>query len=206
MKAIGLSQRVVVDDGTKERRDCLDQAWGKLASELSFLPVPIPNVGVSAENFIKEQNLSGIILTGGNDIASIPNARSTAPERDTLESSLIDYCLTHRLPLFAVCRGMQMVNLHLGGRVQSIKGHVATRHIVKNIVSSQSKQVNSFHDYGMKEQDLSPSLRAIWLDEDRWVESFCHGTAPIRAIMWHPEREVQYAKQDLDEIAGLFKL
>lgn len=208
MKRIGLTQRVSIEQ-TGERRDCLDQQWSLLAGHLNFVPVPLPNLGPPPEICISELDLSGVILTGGNDLASLGTGRVPAPERDAFEMSLLDVCIARDLPVFAVCRGMQVVNVHLGGKLSLTRGHAATRHPVYSVANgvTQTRQVNSYHDYGILVQDLAKPLALTWRTEDGWAEGARHVSAKLIAQMWHPEREgPQSRTEDLREIAGLFGL
>lgn len=64
----------------------------------------------------------GFLMPGGQDInpalygeeAATGNDRYT-PKRDALEMRLLDYAYVHDVPLFAICRGMQMMNVFFGG-------------------------------------------------------------------------------------------
>jgi len=211
MKAIGLTQRVMIDATTGERRDCLDQAWAELADELGFVPVPLANRAVDGKQYITSLGLTGIILTGGNDIHSLPDAQSTALERDNFEMTLIDYCLVENIPILGVCRGMQMLNMVLGGRVQRLDGHIAKRHTVVESEfragGGRMRNVNSFHGFGIADRALAPVLKPTWRDEDGWVEGARHSQAKAEVIMWHPEREEAGQRgDDLEDMARLFGL
>src|SRR2546428_11931216 len=68
------------------------------------------------------RRLEGVVLTGGGDIdpARFGEARhaatdDVAPARDALELDLVHRALADDVPLFAICRGVQVVNVALGG-------------------------------------------------------------------------------------------
>jgi len=63
----------------------------------------------------------GLLLTGGGDVdpalygeIASPETDPPDPERDAVEAALIDEALARDLPLLGICRGMQLLNVHLG--------------------------------------------------------------------------------------------
>ena len=79
MLRVGLTQRV--DLQREERRDCLDQAWSSLLIENSMLPIPLPNHTADPGALLRELQLDGVVLTGGNDLAAVAQGPGVAPER-----------------------------------------------------------------------------------------------------------------------------
>ncbi len=188
MKRIGLTQRVEVIADYGERRDCLDQNWIKLFSDLDFMPIVLPNITQPEliTRYLDALALDGVVLTGGNDLSQTNSPRA-AIERDEFESALINYCCDNNIPVLGVCRGMQMLNLYFGGELQNVSDHVTKNHIV-NFTDGQSYSVNSYHDWGIPEHLLSKELFACGHSEDGLVEYCQHKNKPITGIMWHPER------------------
>jgi putative glutamine amidotransferase len=83
------------------------------------VPVLLPPGGESGDGL---ELLDGLILSGGGDIDPArygggPHATlyNIDHERDAFELALLAAALERRLPLFAICRGMQILNVHLGG-------------------------------------------------------------------------------------------
>src|SRR5271165_6978792 len=105
MKTVAITQRVEVVPGFGERRDCLDQAWTRFLAACGLLPVLVPNVTDVALALCERANVSGVLLTGGNDLAALGG---DAPERDAVENALLDFAEQHKLPVLGVCRGMQL--------------------------------------------------------------------------------------------------
>src|SRR5262249_59814216 len=78
--------------------------------------------------------LDGLLLSGGADMdrqryeASLhPRTGAPRPDRDTWELALLDVALERDLPVLAVCRGMQVLNVALGGDlVQHLPDEVGT--------------------------------------------------------------------------------
>ncbi|MDA1100150.1 MAG: gamma-glutamyl-gamma-aminobutyrate hydrolase family protein [Proteobacteria bacterium] len=200
MRRIGLTQRVDVIGDRGERRDGLDQRWQPLFAELGALAVPLPNGAASAQVLLEGLALDGIVLTGGNDVAAAPEAANVAPERDRLERDLITQCLARGLPLLGICRGMQMINVALGGRVERTTGHAGVDHRISVTDTSHwpdQWRVNSYHDVCVPLAGLAPSLRCLAWAENGDVEAFAHTEAMCHGIMWHPEREAPARAEDL---------
>lgn len=174
MKLIGISQRVDVVISYGERRDGLDQNWSRFIVETGGAPLPLPNIDLlNMKDYLEQLSLSGVVLTGGNDILDGVNTVSNpAPERDKFERILFEHAIENKLPILAVCRGMQYVNYLLGGQHIPINGHVATRHEINALDNNLRfpKRVNSFHGYGIKLEQLARSLKALALSDGNFVE------------------------------------
>lgn len=190
MTRVGLTQRVVEVLEYRERRDALDQRWIEVIERLGAVPVPIGNRTADTGRFVAELGLDAVILTGGNDLANQPGAQNTAPERDRLEFAILSLCVARSLPVFGVCRGLQIANVFFGGRLERIEGHVGSPHEVRRADGAElsKRVVNSFHGFGISDRGLAPELDATWHAPCGWVEGARHRDAPFEGVMWHPER------------------
>lgn len=196
MKQIGITQRVEVFPDHYERRDCLDQGWTALFERLDCDLLPIPNNHSDIVSWAKRKQLDGLVLSGGNDLAHLPSAQHIAPERDTTEQALLDWASKVMIPVLGVCRGMQMLNVWLGGKLEPVVGHVACRHLVwpcENIQLSYAElfgyyEVNSFHNWCITPSGLAVNLVPYVKASDGSIEAFMHATLPWVGVMWHPER------------------
>lgn len=189
MLRIGLTQRVDVVPAYGERRDALDQNWARLIALCGHLPLPVPNALPDPPAAIAGMGLDALVLTGGNDIAHLPGATNPAPERDATEAAAIAFARDRRLPLLAVCRGFQMLNLTMGGTVERAEGHVACRHRLDAPVGGIG-EVNSFHGWWIPAKGVAPGLSAQAHAPDGTVEAVLADGLPWIGIMWHPEREM----------------
>jgi anthranilate/para-aminobenzoate synthase component II len=182
-----ITQRVDVLPERGERRDALDQAWGDTLCGMLQSPVlihPMPNRPRDVDETIAGWRPSLIVLSGGNDIGG-------APERDATEAALLGRATADRIPVLAVCRGMQMVQHFLGGSLRRVTDHVATEHLVKAEPADAMPAellVNSFHAWGIARNALASGLETLYSHADGSVEAARHATLPWLSLMWHPER------------------
>ena len=150
---IGVTQRQVAVPGRDELRDALDVRLPALLWDLGFVPVPLANRIPDPRTYLDALALDGLVLSGGDD-------PGVTPERDRFEAAALDHAEAAALPVLAVCRGLQVLNLRAGGRLRPVDGHVATRHEVRGV--------------------LAP---------DGTVEAVRHANLPWTGVLWHPERD-----------------
>lgn len=205
MKLIGLTQRVDMVQAYAERRDALDQNWSRLLERAGFLPVPLSNaVGERrARGYLEALPLSGVILTGGNDLSQLGDARNPAPERDRFEWALLSVCLEREIPVVGICRGMQVINVFMGGALVPVEAHAGTRHAVD--WEGKSMDVGSYHDYAIRAEGMGAELEVTARCEDGTIEGFRHKSKALVGLMWHPEREDPFREEDLQFLKAVFE-
>lgn len=148
----------------------------------------------------------GLYLTGGNDVdpAMYHGAQEFSDDvdswRDHLEVELIHHFVEKKKPIFAICRGLQLLNIAFGGSLYEdisyrlhLEHPMESSHIVHVKPSSclyrmfgENFLVNSFHHQSIHR--LGDGLEAIALTEDNIVEGIVHKELPILGVQWHPER------------------
>ena len=197
MKTVAITQRVAVHPRYRERRDCLDQAWMRLLRACDLLPIPVPNLPALAAPLCEQVAVTGIVLTGGNDLAAYGG---DAPERDATEAVLFDLALARRWPVLGICRGMQIIQQRLGVALHRVSGHVTPRQIIS--IEGHEVEVNSFHEWGAF--DSRPPLDVWAVASDGVVKAVRHHETGILGMMWHPERFDPFAARDLALIRGHF--
>tara|TARA_B100001287_G_scaffold86010_1_gene71874 strand:- start:12862 stop:13506 length:645 start_codon:yes stop_codon:yes gene_type:complete len=189
---IGITQRVEFNEDYNEVRDCLDQQWTNLMCKAEIDFILLPNSIDNLESWLNKKNLSGFILTGGNDLAFLQDAKNQAPNRDETERKILEWALKNQTKVLGVCRGMQLINCFLSGGLTRIKGHAGTKHTINvlsdNFYLGDKSEVNSFHDWGIYESDLSNDLLPMASANDGTIEAIVHEKLPWMGIMWHPER------------------
>jgi putative glutamine amidotransferase len=144
------------------------------------------------------EKVNGIVLTGGNDLTV---CGGDAPERDQTETALLDFAEKKDLPVFGVCRGMQMILHHFGNRLEKVPGHVAPRQRIS--IDGQSVEVNSFHNFGAME--VAPPLMTWAIAEDGVIEAVRHVDRRVMGVMWHPERVDPFAASDVALFSRFFE-
>lgn len=209
MKRIGLTQRVVFFPDAGERRDCLDQNWARLMRVLGWAPIPLSNEVTNVSEYVQTLNLDGVLLTGGNDLASVEHAGDVAPERDRFEQELLDVCTKRVLPVLGVCRGAQFLGTYHGASINRVEQHVG-RHKLSMEQSRVTQDcthlvVNSYHNFGIRRGALGPILRAFGHADDGTIEAFEHPTLPQFGIMWHPERDAPFSEFDLSLLRTVYQ-
>lgn len=207
---IGVSQRVEVIPSYGEQRDCLDQQWFRLLESLGYAPVPIPNSLSNVEGWLESMGIEGLILSGGNDLSHLPDASNASTERDETERALLTVAQQREWPVLGVCRGLQMMNVWLGGRVTPVAGHAAVRHPVTLSQKADTcfhpyREVNSFHNWGIAPDVLAADLVPQILSPEGDIEAYKHSRLPWVGIMWHPEREAPFAEQDKQLLNRIFR-
>ena len=199
MKKIGISQRVDCISGRDECRDALDVRWAEFMWSLGFLPIILSSRIVDVDTYLNALGLEGLILSGGNDVGS-------APDRDRLETAILDYSLTNHLPVLGVCRGMHFINLYLGGGLAKCDSHVAVRHKLLGswVMDKGYTEVNSYHNLAIMPELLGKQLEVLAISNDGVIEAFAHRDFNWLGIMWHPERELPFSQIDKHVISEHF--
>ncbi len=207
MMRIGITQRLLSDDITGEIRSGLDIRWYHLFDRAGWYPVVIP-IYKGILQYLEESGLDGIIISGGNDLSIIaPSPLSRM--RDEIEMDVIDWSITNGLPLFGVCRGMQIIAEYFGSTLERVEGHVSTTHSLN--VSKEStlyrlmrslKEVNSFHRYGVT--SVNDGFIVSATSPDGVIEAFEHREYRIYGQMWHPERNEPFSNIDLNFMSSFF--
>lgn len=157
--------------------------------------------------------LDGLILAGGGDVhpdyfGDVLNGADESSidrRRDEMELALGRGALARDLPVFAICRGCQVLNVAAGGGlVQHLDGHradpsdpyfhavrVAQGSRLHTLVGAPSLQVNTYHHQGIDPVRLAPAFAPVAVDaEADWLIEAYESTAHrwLLGVQWHPER------------------
>jgi len=167
-----------------------------------------------------------LVLCGGADIEpgrygeeTLPFAGvEPTPERDALEWALLDGARDSRIPVWGVCRGLQVLNVYLGGSLWQdlpTQRPSAVDHAVSDTpdvlahplrvtapeaplgerLSRDVALVNSRHHQAVKR--LADGLVPVAESPDGLVEAFILDQPDwwVRAVQWHPENLIALAQQ-----------
>lgn len=150
--------------------------------------------------------LDGLVIAGGADVEPVRYGAGTDPrtgpparERDSWELALIDAALAAGTPLLGICRGMQLLNVALGGTlVQHLDGHtgavgVLGRHPVSPVPGTryaalvpETTSVPTYHHQCV--DVLGKNLVVSAYAPDGTVEAVeLPSPAWVLGVQWHPE-------------------
>ena len=216
-KLVAVSGTRRTDEGRE--RVTLNTAYVRALAGAGLVPLVVPPILAPEAACSALDQVQGLVLTGGEDVdparyGAAPHSRlgEVDPLRDALELALIAGARARRLPILAICRGIQIVNVALGGTLyQDLPterpGAIAhsdtrSRHglqiepgsLMHRTLGAVSATVNSRHHQAIR--DLAPPLRASAWSEDGVIEGAELGGAGdpwLLAVQWHPEDEVEGA-------------
>lgn len=198
----------------------LDQArWGVWEMPAALLPAQYPRLVQASgghavmvppddpsEAVEVVARLDALVVAGGADVepvryGAVPEPRTGPPARarDAWELALVEAALASGTPLLGICRGMQLLNVALGGTlIQHLDGHVEAvgvmgRHPVKPVpgtrYASLVPELTSVPTYHHQAVDrLGAGLTASAYAEDGTVEAVeLADPAWALGVQWHPE-------------------
>lgn len=184
------------------------------------LPVLIPLALSSDDLQALLQRLDGVLLPGGGDMEPScygghdnDKVRDIDKVRDQFELNLIRHAVDSDKPLLAICRGVQVFNVALGGSLwEDISSQMpgSIRHdykngqrdhlahevsvqpgsLLHNILNTETIRVNSMHHQGLRA--LAPDLQATAVAPDNLIEAVeIQGHRFAVGVQWHPENMLQ---------------
>jgi putative glutamine amidotransferase len=187
---------VDVNEARNERRDMLDQRWSDFLLTMDIICSPTPNNIEALKRRTTRSSPEGILLVGGNNPAAYGG---NAPERDNIDTYLLNLAIKKGIPLFGVCRGMQSLALHFGARLEPIEGHVGILHTLSGKIN---RNVNSYHT--LRVGVLPNCFEVLAQSEDGTIEAIAHREYPFLGIMWHPERCETFQEEDIKLFSNLW--
>lgn len=207
MKKIAITQRLISENEHGEIRECLDVQWGNLLSEMNMIPIVLP-INYDFKKIIEECDVDGVILSGGNDLSTLSD-NTLSVKRDHFEKEILEYSISHKIPVLGVCRGMQLIGDFFGTTFQKVMHHVGTQHVLK--INQESKyvhylnqieQVNSYHNYTIDSAIQNMLIAATTIDGD--IEAIEHLSERVLGVMWHSERNLPFVQAELNLIKAFF--
>ena len=194
----------------------VNTAYIAAIEEAGLLPlVSAPLSGTALADELLER-VDGLVLTGGEDVdprhygaERHPATEDPHVARDAWELALVSAARRRSMPVLAICRGMQLLNVALGGtliqdipsqrptvgshaqshaRIDRVHGAVIEpRSRIATAIGASTIRVNSSHHQAVDRP--APGLRVVATSEDGIIEAV-EGVAEgwwVVAVQWHPE-------------------
>jgi putative glutamine amidotransferase len=196
------------------------------------VPVHLPTTGDPAVLEALLDRLDGLLISGGNDIDPLLYGQGPRPEldqiepiRDQEEIFLFQQAMARHLPIFGICRGLQLINVAQGGSLyQDLPSQKGIHHahstaypkdhashrvdiepgsFLDQLYHKPSLQVNSFHHQGVDQ--VGDQLKVAARADDGLVEAleWADDSQWVRAVQWHPEA-LRYSDPDMDRLFSTF--
>ncbi|HEV8051270.1 MAG TPA: gamma-glutamyl-gamma-aminobutyrate hydrolase family protein [Parachlamydiaceae bacterium] len=216
---IGITSRYInmrIGESLGTHKLCLNNDYIDSITEAGGIPLILPIVLNETAIQAYASVVDGLLLTGGEDITpqlygEEPSTKltATAPDRDYFELGLIKAVLAQKKPILGICRGLQIINVSLGGtlhqdiasefantcvlhRQQSLE-HVGCHSvklsegsILQRIFDVDSLITNSFHHQSIK--TLGSGLTPTAQTSDGIIEGVEMPQEKfIIGVQWHPE-------------------
>jgi putative glutamine amidotransferase len=214
---IGITSWHYWDD--EERWETVLEGYSRAVLGAGGLPLILPVA--SAEPALIEaylETIDGLILTGGADIhpsfygqTVLERCGEIDEERDRFEMELVRAARSRDLPLLGICRGLQVVNVALGGslyqdlsyRQETDPAHQSPRerrgepaHVVAIMEGSRLAELLDVRELDVTSthhqiiRDLAPDLTVNAIAPDGVIEGVEGAGRFLLAVHWHPERMV----------------
>ncbi len=175
------------------------------------MPVVLPPVG-DAEAYL--DRLDGVCLSGGPDLDPVAYGAEdrhkelgpTEPSLDAFELALLEGALERAMPILAICRGAQALNVACGGTLyQHVPGHrqtgpateptqeieLAPRSRLARVLGARTVHVNSFHHQAIDR--VGRGLRVVARAADGTIEGV-EGPGFVVGVQWHAETLPQHLR------------
>ena len=188
----------------------------------AFAPYPDVIFYNATQAFVPMAEMDGLLLSGGADIApeflkqELPDPslieKDPDPTRDKWEFEATEQALARALPIFAICKGMQVFNVALGGTLKlDIPGHNAPSMKDDDVqelrtergATHRYQRVNSSHHQAL--ENLGDGLEVeAWSAKDDIIEQVRLRDYPFAlGVQYHPERGNIYGGLFADFVASM---
>jgi putative glutamine amidotransferase len=217
-RVVGITCGTSKEQATGVPRQILNRAYVWAVERAGGVPVILP---VTADQAVISRYLGlidGLLLTGGVDISpgaygqpDHPKLGEVDADRDATELPLITEAVAQNLPIFAICRGIQALNVALGGTLyqdlpsehpSAIEHQQRNKHMARDqfshdirieagsrlhqIVDDTEMRCNSLHHQALKE--VAPGLVVTARASDGVIEAVEHPEQRyLVAVQFHPE-------------------
>jgi gamma-glutamyl-gamma-aminobutyrate hydrolase PuuD len=204
---VGHIDPVTGDEGVALDHYMATVGYVKAVHRAGATPVILPVVDPSDVDLLLDA-VDAVVITGGRDVdpAAYGHDVDTRcgpvdPRRDASDLAVARAVVARDLPTLAVCRGIQVLNVALGGTLDqhvedhmqldryNVDAHVVTIDAASRlaaVVGTTTLGVNTLHHQVVA--TLGDGVRVVAHDEDGHVEGIEVDGAPnVLAVQWHPE-------------------
>ena len=205
----------IVSCGYINQRQFVPQTYIQAVEKSGGTPILLPCTQNEEAYLCYGRQCDGFLFCGGGDITPLLFGEELMTERggtdfrtDQFHISLMKYLLTLKLPILAICRGMQILNIALGGTIYqdiSLRWPVSMNHmqlsedrsdpchkitVIKDSILSnilgENEVVNSFHHQCIR--ILGTSLKISAVASDGIIEAIeSDQLSFVVGVQWHPE-------------------
>ncbi len=223
---IGITSSIA-PPGVSPERAVLNGAYIEAVQQAGGVPLLLPPQLHPEQLNALLDLVDGVVLSGGGDVApslytieaAHPTVGGVSSQRDTTEAAVIRRVLADQKPIFAICRGMQVLNVVLGGTlyqdIGSAIGHdiahqqtsagfgradfthtvdVRSGTLLANLVGTGSTAVNSMHHQALRA--LGSHLVVSARSHDGVIEAVeAPALGPfVLGVQWHPEELIDLSE------------
>lgn len=193
------------------------------------LPILIPNVKNMEDMSLVLDKIDGLLLSGGHDVNPRTYKERNSGKsgnfdniRDHQEIFMTEYALEKDIPILGICRGLQILNITLGGTIhQDLPSAGFPAHSMSNSLRNEPSHslkiledsplyeifkrdeiwTNSYHHQGINE--LGKGLKVAALSEEGLIEAvYLDDKKFVLAVQWHPE--MMYDHEEMNMIFKKF--
>ena len=148
----------------------------------------------------------GVVLPGGNDLDLRPfgvpdvhpREHHSPPEQDAADVTVARAALAARLPVLAICRGMQVLNVVMGGTIhqhfdETTVAHAGSPHGFDVLPGTRlrdllgSTRATGYSSHHQACDRLAEGLVLSAVADDHVIEGFESADGRILGLQWHPE-------------------
>lgn len=208
-----------VSPETSANKYLLNSTYVNAVIRAGGIPLPIPVDGDPARAADYIDLIDGLLLPGGSDVTPwlygeepVPQVTYVLEDKDRMEMELIRMAAERKMPIFGICRGMQILATTLGGKmyqdlesqypgcichrqdmsIRSQLSHTAAVEkgsLMANLLGEETLRVNTYHHQAVKV--VPEGFRATVVAPDGVLEAMENADGTMFAVQWHPEELVE---------------
>lgn len=230
---VAITMGISPGDAARPERATLNAAYIRAVERAGAVPALLaPEMSEAGVKGLMA-HVAGLVLTGGGDIDPARHGETPHPKtvgvsaaRDEMEETAIFWALERDLPVLAICRGLQMLNVALGGSLhqhlpdvlgEEVK-HAQTEHgasrdkathgvriesgsCLAALLGTEEAQVNSMHHQGLARMGSGLAATA-WAGDGCIEGAEMRGRRFVVGVQWHPEEMFEASEQARRLFAG----